>query len=251
MSWSFKRRSIRAFGEEGERKNLAALDHPASVGRIDRLNDWDSIVRSYLSANVDTFIAHPGRHAKLQEALPPGASLVAHMSVGSTHLGSQGAKVIAYQLEDIRRLDIDAVSVHVNIGDDYSLSSLKECARIIQQAEAFELPTLVMAYDSRNSKQGSAEGDPDPVRYCVELATDIGAAAVKVDVTGLKGPGLQEVTHNAMIPVFLSGSERTPEEIRELLDASPKFRGVVVGRTVFQAPDAYGAAHIINQPAEG
>ena len=86
-SWSFTRRSKRAFGTRGERKAIAALDHPASIGRIDRVNDWATIVESYVSAEVDTFIAHPGRLEKLQATMPNEASLVAHMSVGSRHLG--------------------------------------------------------------------------------------------------------------------------------------------------------------------
>jgi fructose-bisphosphate aldolase, class I len=139
-------------------------------------------------------------------------------------------------VEDAIRLGADAVSVHLNIGDETERFMLSEVGRISTSTESWGMPLLAMVY-ARGPKVKS-EYDPVAVKHCARLAEELGADVVKVPYTG-DIDSFREVVEGCAIPVVIAGGPKMEDQKDILQMAHDSITaggaGLSVGRNIFQA----------------
>jgi class I fructose-bisphosphate aldolase len=162
--------------------------------------------------------------------------LIIHLSASSSLSPYPNAKTLVGSVEDALRLGADAVSVHLNLGDETERYMLSELGRISTSADHWGMPLLAMVY-ARGPKVDS-EYDPKAVSHCARLAEELGADVVKVPYTG-DIESFQHVVEGCNIPVVIAGGPKMDNQKDILQMAYDSIRaggsGLSVGRNIFQA----------------
>ena len=140
-------------------------------------------------------------------------------------------------MEEALRLDADAVSIHVNIGDDNERQMLEDAGRIADDCDRWGMPLLMMLYARGPHIKDSFA--PEMVAHCARVGAELGADLVKVSYTG-RADTFAHVVRSCGVPVLIAGGERmdsTADILQMVHDAlSAGAAGLSIGRNVFQHP---------------
>ncbi|MCD6224908.1 MAG: fructose-bisphosphate aldolase, partial [Deltaproteobacteria bacterium] len=136
------------------------------------------------------------------------------------------------------KLGADAVSIHMNIGDDNEKDMLKDFGRVSYEARTWGVPLLAMVYP--RGKKIKDEYDVKYVKHAARVGDEMGADIVKVSYTG-SPESFREVVAGCSVPVVIAGGEKMDsdkailEMVKGSIDAGGS--GVSIGRNVFQHKD--------------
>jgi fructose-bisphosphate aldolase, class I len=162
--------------------------------------------------------------------------LIIHLSASTSLSPFPNAKTLVGTVEDALRLGADAVSVHVNLGDETERVMLSEFGEITSRATEWGMPVLAMVY-ARGSKIRD-EYDADVVAHCARLGEELGADVVKVPYTGDSETFVRAV-EACCIPVVIAGGPKMdrPEDVIKMAYGAIQAggAGLSVGRNIFQA----------------
>ena len=92
------------------------------------------------------------------------------------------AKTLVGSVTDALKIGADAVSVHVNLGDETEPQMLADLGALCSEANEWGMPVLAMMY-ARGPKIEN-EYDPGIVAHCARVGVELGADIVKVNYTG-------------------------------------------------------------------
>lgn len=228
----------RIFNRNTGRTIIVPLDHGVSVGPILGLVDLRNTVNKVTEGGANAVLMHKGIPRRSHRGSGKDVGLIIHLSASSSLSPFPNAKTLVGDVEDAIRLGADAVSVHVNLGDETERHMLQEFGRIATSANNWGMPLLAMIY-ARGPKIEN-EYEPEVVQHCARLGEELGADVVKVSYTGDK-ESFRNVVDGCCIPVVIAGGPKMdrPEDILTMVYDSIQAggAGLSVGRNIFQSDD--------------
>ena len=226
----------RIFNRDTGRAIVVPLDHGVSVGPIKGLIDMRETLSHIAEGGANAVLMHKGLVRCGHRRRGPDIGLIVHLSSSTSLSPFPNAKTLTGTVEEAIRLGADAVSVHVNLGDDTEKDMLKDVGRVSARANEWGMPFLAMVY-ARGSKVKN-EYDPEVVAHCARVGLELGADVVKVPYTG-DVDTFHRVVDGCCVPVVIAGGPKM-DSLRDLLrmvEDSIKAggAGLSMGRNIFQA----------------
>ncbi|MFX0140075.1 MAG: 2-amino-3,7-dideoxy-D-threo-hept-6-ulosonate synthase, partial [Candidatus Hodarchaeota archaeon] len=221
---------------------IIPMDHGMSVGPIKGIINLSEMINKVVEGGANAILHHIGMPIYGHRKYGRDVGLIIHLSA-STSLGPfPNSKVQVTSIEDAIKFGADAVSVHINIGDEREEEMLATLGKVSSQAFIWGMPLLAMMYprghDIRN------EHDVQVVKHVARIAAELGADIVKTNYTG-SIETFKEVTRGCGAPVVIAGGPKIKEDeksspIEKLLKMTKDSieaggSGVAYGRNVFQA----------------
>lgn len=228
----------RILNRNTRRAIIVPLDHGVTVGPLAGLIDMRQTLSQIAFGGANAVIMHKGLVRCGHRGSGPDIGLIIHLSASTSLSPFPNAKTLVATVEEALRLGADAVSVHVNLGDENERVMLEDMGRVSTTAAVWGMPMLAMMY-ARGPKI-SNEYDPDVIAHCARVGMELGADLVKVPYTG-DVDSFQRVVDACCIPVVIAGGPKM-NNVREVLqmveDAlQAGASGLSIGRNIFQDED--------------
>jgi len=231
-------RMERIFNRNTKKTIIVPLDHGVSVGPIFGIVDLRETVNKVAEGGANAVLMHKGLPRRTHRGHGRDIGLIIHLSASTDLSPFPNAKTLVGEVEDAIRLGADAVSVHVNLGDETERNMLSELGKISTRANNWGMPVLAMVY-ARGPKIEN-EFDPEIVKHCARLGEELGADVVKVPYTG-DIESFSKVVESCWIPVVIAGGPKmeSRRDIVQMVYDSIKAggSGLSVGRNIFQSED--------------
>jgi len=225
----------RIISRETGKAVIVPMDHGVSVGPILGITNMKDAMGQVAEGGANAVVIHKGIVARGHRGGGPDLGLIIHMS-GSTSLSPEpNAKTLVCTVEEAIKLGADAVSVHVNIGDDREKEMLADLGKVARNASEWGMPLLAMVYP--RGKKIKDEYAKDAVKHAARLGAELGADIVKVSYTGSPDT-FREVVDGCHVPVIIAGGPKMDsdrailEMVKGAMDAGAS--GTSIGRNVFQ-----------------
>ncbi|MBW2364156.1 MAG: class I fructose-bisphosphate aldolase family protein [Deltaproteobacteria bacterium] len=214
---------------------IVPMDHGISVGPIAGLENMKQAVQNVSEGGANAIVEHKGLVGEGHRGEGKDIGLIIHLS-GSTSLSVYpNAKTMVCTIEEAIKLGADAVSIHINLGDNQEKEMLNDFGRISYEARTWGIPLLAMIYP--RGEKIKDEYDVNVIKHAARVGYEMGADIVKVSYTGSE-ESFGEVVEGCSIPVVIAGGEKmnSDREILEMVKGSINAggAGVSIGRNVFQ-----------------
>ncbi len=229
------RRMKRLFDKESENALILALDHGANEGMIDGLGAIPSILEALPASGVQGVILNKGLAKHYGSLVPTNVNLIVQLNAGTKHGSPNYNKNIVCSIQEALRLGADAVSMHINIGNELEDRMLVDLGEITDEAHQFGIPVLATVF-ARGS-QIVNEHDPALVAHCIRIGAELGPDIVAVPYPS-NGSSFQEAVAASPIPVLVTGGP-LGQSVDGALSTSLEGlkaggRGFCIGRNIFQ-----------------
>lgn len=182
----------------------------------------------------------------LRSAIDPalGKPIILRVSGGTSMVGHDLAdEIVTTSIEEIVRLNVDAVGVSVFIGSDYEKETLNNLTDLVNQCEDFGIPVMAVTAVGKEMEKREA-------RYlglCCRICAELGARVVK---TYWCEKDFDKVVRGCPVPVVMAGGPKceTDLEVLEFVaDGMQKGAvGINLGRNVWQNPNPVPMAKALN-----
>ncbi len=230
----------RIINRNTNRTVIVPLDHGLTAGPMPGLVDMHGTVSQIAEGGADCVVMHKGAVGKgFRPSGGPSSDtdigLMIHLSGGTALAPDSTGKILVASVEDAIRLGADAVSVHVNIGNNTEAQMLADLGHISSKAAEWGMPVMAMVY--ARGPQIKDEYDPKLVALCARVGMELGADLVKVAYTG-DIDSFASVVQGCNIPVVIAGgpkldsTESFLKMVHDSLEAGGA--GLSVGRNIFQ-----------------
>ncbi len=214
---------------------LVPLDHGVSVGPIEGIIDIKEAVDLVAAGGANAIIEHKGLVGAGHRRKGADIGLIIHLSASTTLSPHPHSKTLVCSVEEAIKLGADAVSIHINIGDEQEKEMLHDFGRVSYEARTWGMPLVAMVYP--RGEKIKNEYDVGVVKHAARVASEMGADIVKVSYTG-SPQTFREVTAGSTIPVVIAGGPKmnSDREILEMVHGAMEAgaAGVSIGRNVFQ-----------------
>ncbi|WP_428569313.1 MAG: 2-amino-3,7-dideoxy-D-threo-hept-6-ulosonate synthase [Solidesulfovibrio sp. DCME] len=214
---------------------IVPLDHGVSVGPIEGIADMREAVTGIVAGGANAVLMHKGVVRCGHRARGRDVGLIIHLSASTSLSPFPNAKTLVCTVEEAIKLGADAVSVHVNLGDETESKMLDDLGHVTEAAASWSIPVLAMVY-ARGPKIKN-EFDAGVVAHCARVGNELGADIVKVPYTG-DPDSFATVVAGCCVPVVIAGGPKIDsrrgllEMIRDSVQAGGA--GLSVGRNIFQ-----------------
>ncbi len=214
---------------------LLPLDHGVSEGLLHGLQDMPALLEGLDPGLVQGVILHKGMAAALAQHIDPRMNLIIHLSAGTRHSLPSYAKALVCSVQEAVRLGADAVSIHVNLGNDCEDRMLTDFGMVTDEAHLLGIPVLAMIY--ARGGQIVNEHDPTLIAHSIRLGAELGADLVKVPYSG-EPETFSRAVSACPVPVLVAGGpkkENFKDFVRMVGEAMQcGAKGVSIGRNIFQ-----------------
>lgn len=233
-----KRRLGRFFDPENKKTMILPMDHGVSQGLVPGLGDIGGIIAGLSGTSVRGVVLHKGMAREFAGQLSLNQNLVIHLSAGTKHGLPSYGKTLVCSVQEALRLGADAVSVHINIGNDMEDRMLSDLGMVVDEAHLSGLPVMAMVY--ARGGQIINELDPHLLAHCVRLGAELGADMIKT-LFGNEKKIFSRAVATCPVPVVIAGGPRQERfedlvlMVRKAMDCG--VRGVSIGRNIFQHPE--------------
>ena len=225
----------RIFNRNTKRTIIVPMDHGTTVGPIAGITNMHSAVKAIVEGGANAVLMHKGLVRCGHRTQGKDIGLIVHLSASTTLSPFPNAKTLVGTVEDAIRLGADAVSVHVNLGDESEAKMLTDFGQVTSIAQSWGIPVLAMVY-ARGPKVKS-EFDAEIVAHCARVGVELGADVVKVPYTG-DMDSFGHVVDACCVPVVIAGGPKldsTKAFLQMVHDSiSAGGSGLSVGRNIFQ-----------------
>ena len=193
------------------------LDHGITISDIGHLAAFKETVKIIVENGASSIIVHKGMVRFLPEL--NNAGLIIHLSA-STENSVPVRKVIVCEVEEAIALGADAVSVHINLGNNFEKEMLSDLARVSRDCVRYGIPLFAMMY-IRNDKGDDIKDDEiervvegnivkvkkiELEKHSIRIASELGADIVKIGANW-DSDKLQSIIKDALIPVVVAGGD--------------------------------------------
>lgn len=234
MQLGKKLRLERFFHPLSGRSIIVPMDHGLTDGPMPGLAETGKTVAAVAAGGASAVLVHKGLAPVCFGGERVPASLIVHISAGTSCSPLPNSKVLVGSVEDAVRLGADGVSIHVNLGDERERDMLADFGRIASDANAWGMPLVAMVY-GRGPKIRD-EFDAEVVAHCARVGMELGADVVKVSYPGSAAAFARAVSGCA-VPLLIAGGPRLDSD-KELFHCvfdslQAGGRGISFGRNVF------------------
>lgn len=233
----------RLLGPDG-RTVIVALDHALATGQAAGLDDPAGVLAEIADAGADAAILTPGAarlRAGAAGALP--WLLTADYYATSVDAGTPGDEElhgVLWSAEHAAALGADGIKclwIHGQTDPERHLRSLRQVARLMEDAHRAGLPVMVEAVLWGPRLAPGFEQDGELVANAARMAFELGADLIKVAMPH-DATSLQQVARSVPVPIVaMGGPAHDPRvlftHVRRVLDAG--LAGVALGRNVWKA----------------
>ncbi len=217
---------------------IVPMDHGVSSGPIPGIADIRDAIDKVVRGGANAIVEHKGMVGAGHRRSGKDVGLIIHLSASTSLSPYPNTKTLVCTVEEALRLGADAVSIHVNIGDDMERQMLNDFGMISSRAREWGMPLLAMIYP-RGEKIAN-EYDPTVLKHAARLGAELGADLVKISYSG-NVESFQEVVAGCPVPVVIAGGEKmeSDSQILEVVKGAMEAggAGVSIGRNVFQHRD--------------
>jgi len=241
-------RMERIINRDTGRTIIVPVDHGVTVGPIYGLVDLKGAVNDITEGGANAVLMHKGLVRCGHRESGRDIGLVIHLSASTKHSPYPNAKTLVGSVEDGIKLGADAVSVHVNIGDEQEGRMFQDLGEVTSLANEWGMPVIAMVYGrSPNIPDGY---DPEIVSHCARVGEELGADIVKVNYTG-DMDSFHKVVEACCIPVVIAGGPKLDND-RDLIQmvhdsVQAGGAGLSIGRNVFQADNRMRLVQALNK----
>ncbi|WP_027178900.1 class I fructose-bisphosphate aldolase [Maridesulfovibrio bastinii] len=229
------RRLARLFDTESLNSLILALDHGANEGMIPGLGGIPDILRAMPRHRVQGVILNKGLANHYSKIVPVEANLIIQLNAGTRHGTPTYNKSLVCSIQEALRLGADAVSIHVNIGNEFEDRMLSEMGEATDEAHKYGLPVLATVFARGASVIN--EHDPSLVAHCIRIGAELGPDIVAVPYPH-NGGTFNEAVKASPIPVLVTGGPLGQDIEGTLANVSKGLaagcRGCCIGRNIFQ-----------------
>jgi class I fructose-bisphosphate aldolase len=217
---------------------IVPMDHGVSSGPIYGISDMKEAVERVARGGANAIVEHKGMVGAGHRRSGKDVGLIIHLSASTSLSPHPNTKTLVCTVEEAVRLGADAVSVHVNIGDEMEWQMLTDFGLVSRKAQDWGMPLLAMIYP--RGEKITNEYDPKVLKHAARLGVELGADIVKVSYSGTV-ESFREVVDCCPVPVVIAGGEKMEsdrqilEMVKGAMDAGGA--GVSIGRNVFQHQD--------------
>ncbi len=228
-------RMERIMDRNTEKTVIVPMDHGISVGPIDGLKDMKTAIQNVALGGANAIVEHKGLVNAGHRKKGMDIGLIIHLSASTVLTPYPNSKTLICSVEEAIKIGADAVSIHLNLGDDQEKEMLRDFGKISYDARTWGIPLLAMIYP--RGKNIDDEYDVKFVKHAARVGNEMGADIVKVPYTGSRET-FYDVTSGCSIPVVIAGGAKMDsdkdvlEMVRGSIDAGGS--GVSIGRNVFQ-----------------
>lgn len=246
------RRLRRLFHTRTSRSVILPLDHGASDGMLQGIETFPELLAGAATLPVQGVVLNKGLARAKAADVEPETNLIIQLSAGTKHGLPNYNQSVVCSVEQAHRLGADAVSVHVNIGNDLEDRMLQEFGTITDEAHLLGLPVIAVIYALGG--QIVNELDPSLIGHCIRLGGELGADVVCVPYSGDAASFGHAVEHSP-VPVLVTGGPGQPDwksflaMIQEALEAGAS--GVAIGRNIFQHGEPMKALAAVCETVHG
>lgn len=231
-------RMERIIDRNTNRTVIVPMDHGVSSGPIYGITDLRDAIEQVVRGGANAIVEHKGMVGAGHRQSGQDIGLIIHLSASTSLSPYPNTKTLVCTVEEALRLGADAVSIHVNIGDDMERQMLSDFGMVSSRAREWGIPLLAMIYP-RGEKIAN-EYDPGVLKHAARLGAELGADIVKISYSG-SVDSFREVIAGCRVPVVIAGGEKMDsdrqilEMVRGAIDAGGS--GVSIGRNIFQHQD--------------
>ena len=139
-------------------------------------------------------------------------------------------------VEEAIRLGVDAVSIHINLGNSRETYMLEHIGTISENCDRFQIPLISMIYPRGENIKDPY--DQNVLSHAVRLGAELGSDVIKTNYTG-DSKSFEKVVESSPLPVIVAGGPKTDTE-REFFETiegaiNAGAAGVAIGRNVFSS----------------
>jgi putative autoinducer-2 (AI-2) aldolase len=116
---------------------------------------------------------------------------------------------ITTSMKDAVRLNVDAVGISVFVGSDYERESLLNLAKLVDQANEYDIPVMAVTAVGKELEKRDARY----LALCCRIAAELGAHVVKTYWC----EGFEKVTNGCPVPIVMAGGPKVNSE-REVFE---------------------------------
>lgn len=211
------------------------LDHGITNGPIANLAQFKSLSSDIIDNNATSIIVHKGMIRFLPNIRHTG--LIIHLSA-STQYYNEVNKVVVCDVEEALKYGADAVSMHINVGNQFEQQMIRDFSAISAQCSFYNIPLLAMVYvrDNNNMSINSI----DRISHAVRIVTELGADIIKIP-TPDNLDLLHQIVETTDIPIIVAGGERMNNDneliVKTKTVMAEGIAGISFGRNIFESPN--------------
>ncbi len=232
---------------------VVPIDHGLVWGRVPALEAPVTVMRRFIPQDITGFMVSTGivKQSEVDLAKAPHLARIlaidAFWPTGAPETGT-GAMVTA--VEDALRMGVDCIKMLLpwNVNDVEKIQYCKRIGKVIGEAAKWDMPVMVepVFLNTPRSKE-IVEAELEVAR----VGFDLGADIIKITFPGADATA--KLCAELDIPIVVAGgpmsgdAKSTLRDISDCIEAGAQ--GVVVGRKIWQRPEAE-AADMIKEIAE-
>lgn len=220
------RRVMRLFHSESGRTVLVSLDGGVTDGLSSGLPEWQKEIFEGNGESAQGVIMHKGLARAFGTDLPPWTCLIMHLSAGTRHGLPPYNRSLVCSLNEALRLGADAVSIQVNIGNDFEDRMLTDLGAITDEAHQLGLPVLAQVF--ARGGQIVNESDPTLVAHGIRLGMELGADLVLSPYSG-DPESFGQAVRECPVPVVIQVGPRYSDAATLLAAAREGLEAGAVG----------------------
>ncbi len=214
---------------------IVPMDHGVSVGPIEGLIQIKESIDAVANGGANAIIIHKGLITAGHRKGGKDVGLILHLSASTSLSPYPNTKTMVCSVEEAIKCGADAVSIHINIGDEMERVMLKDMGDVSRTANEWGMPLIAMVYP--RGKHVKDEYDVEVVKHAARVGTELGADMVKVSYTG-SPESFRKVVEGCHIPVIIAGGPKmdSDDEILNMVSGAIEAggSGVSIGRNIFQ-----------------
>ena len=249
MMTSYKGKKIRLnriLDQKTKRMIVIPMDHGLTNGPLRGINDYHKMVELVAEGGANAVLGHTALFLQSNYEGDKNFGRILHLSGNSDLSPNIYYKVLVNSVTDAVKFGADAVSVHINIGNEDDSLMLEDLGEIAQDCREWSMPLLVMMYP--RGENITDEFSIENVRKVARIGAELGADIVKTNYTG-SIEGFKEVVDGCPVPVIIAGGIQ--RDLMGLLSITKECveaggAGVSFGRNIFQSKDPIALTHAIN-----
>jgi len=241
-----KIRLNRILNNKTKRMIVIPMDHGITVGPMQGINNYHKIVEMVAKGGANAILGHTALFLHSNYTGDREIGRILHLSASSDLSPNGNYKVIVNSVINAIKLGMDAVSVHINIGNEDDSQMLEDLGEIAQECREWSMPLLAMMYPRGDNI--TDEYSVENVRKVARIGAELGADIVKTNYTG-SIDSFKEVVEGCPVPVIIAGgTERNLMELLQLTKDCIEAGGVGVsfGRNIFQSRDPIALTRAIS-----
>ncbi|MDR2536756.1 MAG: 3-hydroxy-5-phosphonooxypentane-2,4-dione thiolase [Treponema sp.] len=228
LDWGMKKRLSSIFNPTSGNTVMFAFDHGYFMGSVSGLERIDLLLPK-LMPHIDVLM---GTRGALRTSVKPGfrKGVALRVSSGSSMLNDDlSHEVVAVDIEDAIRMDVDCMAVQVFIGAEGQLESIDNLSKVINMGSRYSIPTLGVVAVGKNM-----ERTDQYFKLATRIIAELGANIVKTYYCDK----FDELVAACPVPIVVAGGKKLAE--KEALEMAYQSiqggaRGLDMGRNIFQS----------------